>query len=75
VKYKIAVYLYLSRKSGWFIGAFSRTQTRLLNLAQFHGWQPETEQARQSLARRQFQLFCWRKDRDEMRKLKRSMAQ
>ena len=70
MKPRIRILLFLARKAGYFLGVFARTQTRLLSLAQFHGWIPESEEAQQRLARRQFQLFLYRKSRAELRKLK-----
>lgn len=51
--------------------ALGRTQTRLLTAAQFRGWKPETEEAVDRLAERQFNLFMWRADREIKRKKER----
>lgn len=66
---KIKFYIYLAKRVGWFIGAFKRTQTRLLSQAQFHGWQPEGEEATTRLARDQFHLYLFRKNKAEIKKL------
>jgi hypothetical protein len=68
---KIKLYLFLARRAGWFIGVFARVQTRFLTLAQSHGWKPDDEAAEDKLARRQFQLFMWGKDRATVRRIKR----
>jgi hypothetical protein len=70
IKVKIVVYLFLARRAGWFIGAFARTQTRCLSRAQFNGWQPENAEVAARLAKRQFQLFCFRREKMELRKLR-----
>ena len=69
---RIRFLLFLARKAGYFIGVFGRAQTRLLTAAQFHGWRPESEEAEARLARKQFQLFLYRRSKAELRKLKAS---
>lgn len=66
--------LFISRRAGYFIGVFSRLQTRALSAAQLRGWQPETEEAETRLARRQFQLFEFNQAKLAIRKLKKAGA-
>lgn len=69
-KYKIAFYLGLARVIGKLLGALKRRQTQLLSLAQFNGWRPDGEEAQQRLARDQFHLYMWRRNKAELKKLK-----
>ncbi len=64
---KIKVYIWLARRAGGLLGMCARTQTRLLTAAQFHGWRPESVEAEERLARRQFQLFLYRKSKAQLK--------
>jgi hypothetical protein len=61
----------LARLVGKLIGILSRTQTRLLSRAQYHGWMPSDFEA-QKLMRKQTLLFNWNMARKALKKLKPS---